>query len=186
MTYTPIHLQDEKSLKEANDFVNLLDKSRIAKNYKLIENKPDIYKYKLITANFRIIFKNDFCLTIFKRMRCGYSFKFCSTLFKDSYVPFVLQDYDFHDFGIFCDLYDDVYFECETFYPKNFKETYVFKTYYTTAINKKTKKEIYLIKSPEKYIEFIKDNYDLIKQKVHIEDKDEIKFIKDYLASDKN
>jgi hypothetical protein len=55
-----------------------------------------------------------------------------------------------------------------------------------TVIDKKTKEEIYLIESLEKYIKFIKDNYDLIKKKIHIEDKEDIKFIKDYLASGKN
>jgi hypothetical protein len=150
---------DEKSLHEAGQFLAKLKEAKIDKKYKLIFNQPNIYKKKILSAHFVIKFENDFYLKVLKNYNV-YDFEFISSCFKNGETTFYeSRDYNLSFFDILCDIHDDIYFDVNTYYPKNFEETNTFKMYYEYC---DIKNKRYYGVVPAKAIEFIVNNYQFI------------------------
>lgn len=151
---------DEKSLQEANQFLAKLKEAKINKKYKLIFNKPNIYKKKILSAHFVIKFENDFYLKVLKNHNI-YDFEFISSHFKNGETTFYeSREYNLNFFNILCAMYDDLNFDVDNYYPKNFEETQTFKEYYEYSIDKHGKKHYGA--NLDKVIVFIFNYYDFI------------------------
>ena len=156
---------DEKSLHEASQFLAKLKEAKIDKKYKLIFNQPNIYKKKILSAHFVIKFENDFYLKVLKNYNV-YDFEFISSYFKNGETTFYeSRDYNLSFFDILCDMYDDVFFDVNSYYPKNFEETQTFKEYYEYSIDKHGKKH-YGAK-PDNVINFIFNYYNFLIEQLH-------------------
>lgn len=151
---------DEKSLHEANQFLAKLKEAKIDKKYKLIFNKPNIYKKKILSAHFVIKFDNDFYLKILKNHNV-YDFEFISSYFKNGETTFSeSREYNLNFFDILCAIYDELSFDVDSYYPKNFEETQAYKEYYEYSLNKYGKK--YYGAKPSQVINFIINHYNFI------------------------
>lgn len=160
-----IDFGDEKSLQEANQFLVKLKESKISTKYELMYNKPNIYKKKILSAHFKIKFENDFYLKVLKNYNV-YDFEFISSYFKNGETTFYeSREYNLSFFDILCVIYNDLNFDVESYYPKNFEETKVFNEYYEYSIDKYRKKH-YGAK-PDKVINFIITHYGFIRKKLN-------------------
>ncbi len=152
---------DKNSLKEANDFLQELEYAQVNKKYKLIFNTPNIYNKKKLSAHFLIKFENDFYLKALKTHGV-YDFEFISSHFENAEVTFYeSREYSLNIFHILCDMYDDVFFDVNNYYPVNFELTETYKKYYEYFDDNKGTR--YYGVKPTKIIEFIINHYDLIK-----------------------
>lgn len=157
---------DEKSLQEANQFLVKIKASKINKKYELIYNEPNIYKKKILSAHFKIKFENDFYLKVLKNYNV-YDFEFISSHFKNGETTFYeSRGYNLNFFDILCVMYNELNFDVDSYYPKNFEETKVFKEYYEYSLDKYGKKH-YGAK-PDNVINFIFNHYNFIIEQLKV------------------
>lgn len=160
-----IDFGDEKSLQEANQFLVKLKESKISKKYELMYNKPNIYKKKILSAHFKIKFENDFYLKVLKNYNV-YDFEFISSYFKNGETTFdESREYNLSFFDILCAMYDDLSFDVDSYYPKNFEETQAYKEYYEYSIDKYGKNHYGA--NPDKVINFIINYYSFIRKELN-------------------
>jgi len=157
---------DEKSLQEASQFLAKLKEAKIDKNHKLIFNEPNIYKKKILSAHFVIKFENDFYLKVLKNYNV-YDFEFISSLFKNGETTFdESREYNLSFFDILCAMYEDLHFDVNSYYPKNFEETKAFKEYYEYLVDNHSKKH-YGAKL-DSIIDFICNHYNFITKQLEV------------------
>jgi len=157
-------------MKEANLFLNELEKCCIGKSFELIFNKPDIYKKKILTAHFVIKFENDFYLKVLKQkvLKKHDLYDFTFTRGDVDYFKITFgrsRDIDFGFLSLLCSQHDDLDEGVASYYPVNFEETQYFKDYYVCVDGKDNKKEFGL--QVDKAIAYIKNNYDFIKTTIY-------------------
>lgn len=161
-----IDFGDEKSLQEANQFLVKLKESKISKQYALVYNESNIYKKKILSAHFVIKFENDFYLKVLKNYNV-YDFEFISSRFQNRETTFYeSREYNLNFFDILCAMYNELNFDVDSYYPKNFEKTKMFKEYYEYSIDKYGKKH-YGVKL-DKVIVFIFNHYNFIIEQLKI------------------
>jgi hypothetical protein len=153
--------QDEKSLYEANYFMKKMQRIGF-KDYQLIYNKFGISKKKILNAHFVIKIDNYFSLKVLKHYNKAYSMEFYpNDMDYENTNWFIERDVpiDFYC-DVLCELYDDVYFDIDSFYPDNFENTQTFKTFYLYYFDK-NKQKCYGLKNNAP-LEFIKEKSNFI------------------------
>lgn len=149
-------MSTQKIANEANSFLEKLDHSFLNKKYILIRDKENV---KRGFAVFTIQFETDFLLKVFKTYNV-YEFEFIPFEYKDGQSFEESREFNMSLFDILCKKYNDIYFDPENYYPKNFEDLETYKKFYEYSKDKKGNKH-YGIRA-DSAINFLKENYQFI------------------------
>lgn len=132
--------QDKKSLYEANYFMQEMHKTGF-ENLQLIYNEPNISKNKISNVHFVIKFDDYFSLQVTKHYNKVYSIQFYpNEMDYENTDWFIERDVPIDFYDVLCELYDDVSFNLNSYYPDNFENTQTYKTFYQHCFDKNKKK----------------------------------------------